>query len=172
LLALEGREATLEAPKGFEETDVWPILGEHLTGSSLFDWLAERIAEVEQAVGELPSIALFVHGENFIDALVEGLAPRLAERNIRVVGCKDGRVVGDELEVRVFDVRHIKGLEFEAVFLVGVDQFALEMPDLFERFVYVGTTRAATYLAITCEEALPLYFEPARDCFRTDGWPV
>jgi DNA helicase IV len=72
----------------------------------------------------------------------------------------------------VFDVRHIKGLEFEAVFLVAIDCLALQMPDLFERFVYVGTTRAATYLAITCEGMLPPYFEPARNCFRIDGWRV
>ncbi len=97
----------------------------------------------------------YVAGDTQVDPLVDGLGPLLADRNIRVVGCKDGRVVGDALEVRVFDVRHIKGLEFEAVFFVGIDRLAERLPDLFDRFFYVGVSRAATYLGVTCEGHLP-----------------
>jgi len=32
--------------------------------------------------------------------------------------------MGNENDVRVFDIQHIKGLEFEAVFFVGVDRLA------------------------------------------------
>ena len=35
---------------------------------------------------------------------------------MQVSACPDGKVVGQETAVRVFDVQHIKGLEFEAVF--------------------------------------------------------
>lgn len=107
-----------------------------------------------------------------IDGLVNGIRPLLAERNIPVAGCKEGKFVGYEREVRVFDVQHIKGLEFEAVFFVGADGLAKRLPDLYHRFVYVGMTRAATYLGVTCEGPLPSGLEPLRPHFGTDDWAV
>lgn len=162
---------TITPPSGgAEDVEAWPLIGEGLSGDSLAAWLAHRIAEVEQTIGRLPSIAVFVDGESRIDPLVESTQGLLAERNIRIVACKDGRVVGDALEVRVFDVRHIKGLEFEAVFFVGVDRLAEEIPDLFHRFVYVGVTRAATYLGVTCEADLPERLASVRPYFRAADW--
>jgi superfamily I DNA/RNA helicase len=149
---------------------VWPLLAENFKGDPLAKWLGERIVEIEEAVGRLPSIAVFVSADEFIDPLVKDLVLFLAPHNINVVGCKEGRVVGDALEVRVFDIHHIKGLEFEAVFFVGIDKLADALPDLFHRFIYVGATRSATYLALTSEGSLPTYLEPIRNCFRTDGW--
>jgi len=61
-----------------------------------------------------------------------------------------GQTVGQDNDVRVFDVQHIKGLEFEAVFFVDVDELAERLPTLFDRYLYVGATRAATYLGLTC----------------------
>jgi hypothetical protein len=171
LAALDGgREVTTKAPRGSEEADVWPLLGEGLSEGSLAAWLAERIDEVERAIGRLPSIAVFVDGDDLIDPLVKGTQAILAERNIPIVGCKEGRVVGDAREVRVFDIQHIKGLEFEAVFFVGIDSLAQRIPDLFQRFFYVGVTRAATYLGLTCNGILPRALEPVRSHFRTDNW--
>ena len=115
-------------------------------------------------------MAIFVDGDTQIDPLVEPLTHLLRGSHIRVVGCKEGRVVGDEDEVRVFDIQHIKGLEFEAVFFVGLDVLASRLPDLFERYFYVGASRAATYLAVTCEERLPLQLERARDHFDAGVW--
>lgn len=160
----------IRAPEHGEDADVWPLLAEQCTGDRLATWLTDRISEVERAVGKLPSIAIFVDGEALIDPLVELIHPRLAEHNIPVVGCKDGRVVGDNLEVRVFDVRHIKGLEFEAVFFVGIDRLAERLPDLFDRFFYVGASRAATYLGVTCDGHLPATLEPVRGHFSTGDW--
>jgi hypothetical protein len=74
--------------------------------------------------------------------------------------------------VRVFDVRHIKGLEFEAVFFVGVDRLATHTPDLFLRFFYVGASRAATYLGVVCEKDLPASLESVRDHFSTGDWTI
>ncbi len=68
------------------------------------------------------------------------------------------------------EVRHIKGLEFEAVFFIGVDRLAERMPDLFDRFLYVGVTRAATYLGVSCEHRLLLELERLREHFQTVGW--
>jgi superfamily I DNA/RNA helicase len=68
-----------------------------------------------------------------------------------MLACRDGRVIGQEMDVRVFDVQHIKGLEFEAVFLIAVDRLALRERDVFEKYLYVGATRAATFLGMTLE---------------------
>jgi hypothetical protein len=171
LAALDGdSKVTTKAPRGSEEADVWPLLGEGLSEDKLAAWLAERIHEVERAIGRLPSIAVFVDGDGLIDPLVKATQSILAERNIPIVGCKEGRVVGDAREVRVFDIQHIKGLEFEAVFFVGIDGLARRIPDLFQRFFYVGVTRAATYLGLTCDGTLPGRLEPVRSHFRTDSW--
>lgn len=75
-----------------------------------------------------------------------------------------------EGQERVFDIQHIKGLEFEAVFFVGIDGLAQRIPDLFQRFFYVGGTRAATYLGLTCGGVLRARLEPVRSHFRTDTW--
>jgi len=91
-------------------------------------------ASAQVAIGRLPSIAVFVDGDDRIDPLVTATQRILAERNIPIVGCKEGRIVGDAREVRVFDIQHIKGLEFEAVFFVGIDGLARRIPDLFQRF--------------------------------------
>ncbi|WP_439401428.1 ATP-binding domain-containing protein [Bradyrhizobium sp. DASA03068] len=164
----EGRGT--DASKGSDESNAWPLLGERLSGLPSAQWLAKRIVEVEDAVGRLPSIAIFVDGDDLIDPLAGALQPLLAERNIPVAGCKEGKVVGDEREVRIFDVKHIKGLEFEAVFFMGVDGLAQRIPDLYRRLVYVGMTRAATYLGVTCEQKLPAELEALRPHFGTDSW--
>jgi UvrD-like helicase C-terminal domain len=86
------------------------------------------------------------------------------------MGYKGGLVVGDVREVRIFDVQHIKGMEFEAVFFLDIDQLAERIPGLFLRFLYVGVTRAATYLGVTCEKALPKPLELVRSHFATTSW--
>lgn len=152
-------------PSESDEADAWPLLAEGLSGAPLGTWLADRILEVEQAIGWLPSIAVFVDGDDLIDPLVSATRAALAERTISIVGCKEGRVVGDSSEVRVFDIQHIKGLEFEAVFFIGIDGLARRLQDLFQRYLYVGVTRAATYLGVTCEGRLPAPLEPLRSHF-------
>ena len=153
-----------------DRQEVLPLLAENLDGTSLAMWLAERISEIESAIGEVPSIAIFVDGDAHIDPLVEVARPLFSERSLQIIGCKGGRDIGDAQEIRVFDIQHIKGLEFEAVFFVGVDSLAKRLPDLFERYLYVGVTRAATYLAVTCKGALPSQLEPVRPFFLNGDW--
>jgi DNA polymerase III delta prime subunit len=150
--------------------DPLPLLAEHLTGEELAAWLAERILEVERSVGSLPSIGIFVDGEDRIDPLVASIRPRLTERSLKIVGCRDGRDVGNVQEVRVFDIQHVKGLEFEAVFFVAADSLAGRLPDLFDRYIYVGVTRAATFLGITCEGGLPNNLEYIRPVLSSSTW--
>jgi superfamily I DNA/RNA helicase len=157
-------------PDHVQEANVAPLLAEDVGGARLAAWLNNRIGEVEQAVGKVPSIAIFVDGDEQIDPLLGHLRPMLEKRNVEVVGCKEGRVVGAEGQVRIFDVQHIKGLEFEAVFFVGVDGLAKRVPDLFDKFLYVGTTRASTYLGVTCEGRLPARLEALRPLLSTGDW--
>ena len=163
-------EIKTDPPRSDEETDVWPLLGEKLSGNELAQWLSDRIHEVEKGIGWLPSIAVFVDGDDKIDPLLAATQPLLRERNIPIMGYKGGLVVGDAREVRIFDVRHIKGMEFEAVFFVGIDRLAERIPDLFLRFLYVGVTRAATYLGLTCETVLPKRLEPVRSHLANANW--
>jgi DNA helicase IV len=74
--------------------------------------------------------------------------------------------IAKDNDVRVFDVQHIKGLEFEAVFFVGIDKLAARHPLLFDKYLYVGATRAATYLGLTCASVeLPSKIKPLEDSF-------
>jgi DNA helicase IV len=68
--------------------------------------------------------------------------------------------------VRVFDVQHIKGLEFEAVFFVGADLLAENIPELFDKYLYVGATRAATFFGITCHNTAPKLINNLRSSFQ------
>ena len=154
------------SPADAEDADVWPLLAEGLDGwRQVGEWLAGRIIEVERAVGRLPSIAVFVDGEASVTALADAARPFLEQHSVPIVACRDGRDVGDAQEVRVFDVRHIKGLEFEAVFFVGIDELARSMPQVFDRYLYVGITRAATYLGVTCQRELPEELRRLRQFF-------
>ena len=114
------------------------------------------------------SAYIFVNSEEDVIPLAEQLDRLLIENNLRVVACSQGQIVGQDTDIRVFDIQHIKGLEFEAVFFVGIDQLAALHPALFDKYLYVGTTRAATYLGVTCDGALPPAIESLRAHFGQD----
>lgn len=164
---MDGEASELTAPNGVEDVNIPPLLLEGSGLEQVASWLSDRIREIERNLRQCPSVAIFVDGDEQIDPLVALLRPLLMARNLSVVGCKEGKVVGTEQEIRVFDLRHVKGLEFEAVFFVAIDRLAERQPELFDKFVYVGATRAATYLGITCERRLPSRLEPLRTHFRT-----
>jgi hypothetical protein len=139
------------------------------TQASLVAWIAERIREIERFVRKMPSIAIFVKDDQEIQSLAEALNRALQDDNIQVEGCLGGKAVGQETDVRVFAVQHIKGLEFESVFFVGLDRLMQAHPDLYDKYLYVGATRAATYFGLTCEQALPQSLSALRPMF-VSGW--
>lgn len=160
-----GSEQDASLPSEVNNEGVAPALLEHGSNVQVLHWLAERIREIEQFLGQLPSTAIFVNSEAEVEPIALALNEALAEQNIQVVACREGQAVGQESNVRVFDVQHIKGLEFEAAFFVGIDQLAALRPELFDKFIYVGATRAAQYLGMTCAGALPAPLEPLRRHF-------
>lgn len=136
-------------PEHVDKDGVDPVLGRGLSGDELVTWLAHRILEIERLTTKLPSIAILVNREEEVQALADALEVRLSVQNIHCAACHGGQVRGSEQDVRVFDVQHIKGLEFEAVFFVAIDELARIKPTLFDKFLFVGTTRAAMYLGLT-----------------------
>lgn len=169
--AVGGTEQHASLPAHMDTTGVAPALCEHASNTeTVVAWLADRIREIERFVGQLPSTAIFVNTEDDVAPIAEALNDALAEHNIQVMACREGQAVGQESNVRVFDIQHIKGLEFEAVFFVGIDQLATLHPALFDKYLYVGTTRAATYLGVTCVGALPKAIEGLRNHFGQGGW--
>lgn len=107
-----------------------------------------------------------MNSEEEIRPIATALGDVLMEQNIRVIPCPDGQVRGQDSAVRVLNVHHIKGLEFEAVFFIGVDRLAERLPSLFDKYLYVGATRAATYLGITCEGQLPAIMSRLENLFE------
>lgn len=167
--AVGGTEQNVSLPAHVDSGGVAPALLEHATEPAIVvSWLANRIREIERFVGQLPSTAIFVNAEDDVAPVAEALNEALSEHNIQVIACREGQAVGQESNVRVFDIQHIKGLEFEAVFFVGIDQLAALHPALFDKYLYVGTTRAATYLGVTCDGALPPAIESLRAHFGQD----
>lgn len=167
--AVGGTEQNASLPAHMDSMGVAPALLEHATNAeTIVGWLADRIREIERFVGQLPSTAIFVNTEDDVAPVAEALNTALAEHNIQVIACREGQAVGQESNVRVFDIQHIKGLEFEAVFFVSIDQLATLHPALFDKYLYVGTTRAATYLGVTCQGSLPSAIESLRPHFCQD----
>jgi hypothetical protein len=159
-----GDVATLPADMDFEGES--PALIEGCSEqASLVAWIAERIREIERFVGKLPSIAIFVRNDQDVQPLAEALNRALEDSNIQAEACLGGKAVGQETDVRVFAVEFIKGLEFESVFFVGVDRLKQSYPDLYDKYLYVGATRAATYLGFTCEGSLPDSLASLRQLF-------
>lgn len=166
---LGGAEQHVSLPLNVDSEGRPPALLENVSDAmDTVLWLAERIREVERFLGQLPSTAVFVNAEDEVQGLADSLSAELEDSNIRVVACPKGQVMGQDNDIRVFDIQHIKGLEFEAVFFVGIDRLAVKQPALFDKYLYVGATRAATYLGLTCEESLPPAMNELRTHFTTD----
>lgn len=144
-----------ELPKESTHEGVKPALFEHASEDEGAAWIAQRIVEVEQAVRKMPTIAVLVNTEEQVKPMAEQLTAHLEAISLKAVACEEGKALGEGADVRVFNVQHIKGLEFEAVFFAGVDRLAEQKPELFDRYLYVGATRAATYLGLLCYQGLP-----------------
>jgi len=172
LKALDGDLQTLgKLPVDSVHTGVPPVLLENSSDiESTANWLADRIGDVEKILQQkMPTVAVLVNSEDKVKPMADALNNHLDENNLKAVPCFEGQSLGEGTDVRVFDVKHIKGLEFEAVFFAGVDELLKQQKELFSRYLYVGTTRAATYFGITCDSHLPQELGSLKTMF-TDKW--
>ena len=167
--AVGGTVSNVTLPAEVDNDVAAPVLLENGSTEETVKWLADRIVDIERfVVNQLPSIAVFVNSEEEVDSTAKALEALLGEHNIPVMACREGQAVGRESSVRVFDIQHIKGLEFEAVFFLGVDRLAELQPELFDKYIYVGTTRAAAYLGLACAGELPAQLSSVRRHFMAD----
>jgi DNA polymerase III delta prime subunit len=168
--AFGGDASTVQLPQGVNSNAVAPVLAENVESEQeMARWVAARIREIARMVDQLPSIAVLVPAERYVEGISALLRRELQIDNVAVEACHDGQTVGTSEQVRVFDVQHIKGLEFEAVFFVGADDLSRAEPTLFDKYLYVGTTRAATYLGLTCRGSLPSQLSSLRGHFA-ESW--
>jgi DNA polymerase III delta prime subunit len=164
LAKVMNRPEIINLPPGTHCEAVRPVLlQQYVDTDTLCEWLRMRVLEIERTLGKLPSIAILVNDEARVSTLASALDDVLSEHNIRCVACPSGQAMGNDNDIRVFDIQHIKGLEFEAVFFTDIDDLALRHPDLFDKYLYVGATRAATYLGIACRQELPQKLAPLVD---------
>lgn len=172
LLRLQGADINVDVdalgkvPEESAHEGVNPVLYEFAGEEGGTHWIAERIKEVEKSVQQLPTIAVLVNSEQEVKPTAERLSRYLEDVNLSAVACEEGKALGEGTDVRVFDIQHIKGLEFEAVFFAGIDGLAQEKPELFDRYLYVGATRAATYLGLVCNAGLPEKLASLRNSFN------
>ncbi|ARU18470.1 ATP-binding domain-containing protein [Croceicoccus marinus] len=151
LAELQGAEFDDAAPDYGENLGYDPVQGVSLdSDAARADWLVARIKEVQVlSDGNLPTIAVLVPNQGQLPGLTAALNASLADLSLKAKAYADGEAIGKSNDIRVFPIEHIKGLEFEAVFFLDVDRLAEERPELFDRYIYVGATRAATYLGLT-----------------------
>lgn len=153
-------ETTIEGPRIAE--GYAPVVHvSKLGGTDQSHWIASRIVEIDSIHTDLPSIAVFVPREDLVVPVADELRQALQDTNIEVMPCLGGQVLGLDRHVRVFAVEHIKGLEFEAAFFHSLNDLAVNEPDLFDKYLYVGATRAATFLGLSCDGRLPGLLEQA-----------
>lgn len=152
-----GDTSTLgQLPESSTHEGFQPALVENLGDiAKAADWIASRIKQIEITVDKLPTIAVLVNDEAEVKPMAKALTDALEDVSLKAVACEEGKSLGEDVDVRVFDIQHIKGLEFEAVFFAGIDKLAEQKPELFDRYLYVGATRAATYLGIVSFDSLP-----------------
>lgn len=165
-----GPAVEVVVPQEYEDSCVCPALLIQNDEHKATKWIADQILEIGNTLKTMPSIAVLVNNEKSVFDVADKLQTQLKHRNIKVEPCYEGKFKGQEHNVRVFDVQHIKGLEFEAVFFVNVDELENQVGELFAKYLYVGATRAASYLGITSRsENLPKELAKVRDMF-VDSW--
>lgn len=153
---LDGSSQQVSLPDFNDIEGIAPVWGKGLASvEAKADWLRKRIGEIEARENKLPSIAVLVNSEGDIEPLATELSKLLNDINYSAEACKDGKSIGSEKTIRIFDIQHIKGLEFQAAFILDMDALIQKKPTLFNKYLYVGATRAATYFGLTFAGGVP-----------------
>ena len=132
-------------------------------------WISERIEEVFRAYGDnLPSIAIFVTDKGYIPRFMERLqdADFFKKKRIKVLDGTDKDTVSDK-HICVYPIDVVKGMEFDVVFFHNIDKF--DNDDILKRYIYVGVSRAAFFLAVTMvqdKSEISKYFVRNKDWFN------
>lgn len=148
-----------------------PLKFDTTTGVDVGQWVTDRILEIYQIHGgKLPSTAIFVAQDDQIPAALEAIQESLDENSISIKGCPRGEILGSEGKVRIFSIKYIKGLEFESVFFLDINKIASSDPQLFDKYIYVGLTRAASFMGVTYEGKFPHKIKKIESYFLDSSW--
>lgn len=172
--ATTGSEAPTRSPYPPSEHDPPPLLHVGIDLGDCADWIAQRVVEIRRSYDDhIPTIAILVPDEASVNTVAQAVeeAPSLGP-NVEIDPCPNGRVLGEGSSVRVFNVEHIKGIEFEAAFFHDMGAIAGRFPQLAEKLLYVGLSRASLYLGITAIGEVPQVLDPIGDSLMDGDWSV
>ena len=169
-----GLEAPIKSPYQRSEFDPHLLFHDATDLQDCADWMAARILEIRASYddqGEVPTIAVLVPDEGAVHGLARAFeeSPYLPG-NVEIDPCPDGRVLGAGASVRIFNVEHIKGLEFEAAFFHDMGKIATRFPKLADKLLYVGLSRASLYLGITVIGGMPDVLAPLANDLVDGDW--
>nr|HNH45033.1 ATP-binding domain-containing protein [Agitococcus sp.] len=173
-------EAKSVLPKFVDFDGLSPVLGEYLESvEDTAEWITERINEIETLINSMndggermfPSIVVLVKDEDDVMKMTDALNESLADFSLKASACLQGQSLGEAHDIRVCSIEYIKGLEFEAVFFIDIDKLIESHPTLYNKFLYVGATRAANYLGLTCVNKLPENLDDLRGNFAKN-WSI
>ena len=155
------------------EHDPPPLLHVGIDLQDCADWIARRVVEIRRSYDDdriIPTIAVLVPDESSVDTLAQAIeqAPALGG-NVEIDRCHGGRVLGEGASVRIFNVEHIKGIEFEAAFFHDMGAIESRFPKLASKLLYVGLSRASLYLGVTAIGNVPQVLDPLVDDLVVDG---
>lgn len=171
ILKLDGLNIpNISLPNRLNSLGVAPVWKSNLSSpSKIAGWLNDRIREIDQHYQKTITIAILLNDESQADEISKLLNSYMVDISIKAVVCKDGNFIGNDKDVRLYHIKHIKGLEFEASFFVGLDETVEMYPHLFMKYLYVGASRAANYLGITFNGEIPTIFDSLGQHF-VENW--
>lgn len=112
------------------------------------EWISARILECVRKFGVVPTTAIFTKDKETGEKLKKAMddCDELMDAGLKVKVCSES-TLEEPKTIRIFPIDEVKGMEFEAVFFYDIDD--LESASLVNRFLYVGISRAAMWLAVT-----------------------
>jgi len=168
-----GQKAPFASAFHLNETDPEPLKFNSQNDNELLgQWISDRIVEIFNINKSLPSTAIFVSDDDQIDQAIKIIEKPLNENSIEIKGCQKGEILGSENKVRIFSVKYIKGLEFESVFFLNINEISERVPKLVDKYLYVGLSRAASFLAITYNNSFPDEIKHVENYFIEGNWKI
>jgi hypothetical protein len=165
-----GERANFRSAYELREEDPPALLLKSSGSKPVGPWLTERICEIfEISNRHLPTTAILVPTSEDVEVISEEIGDLLQENGLELESSSSGQALGDTARIRVFSVEYIKGLEFEAVFYVGLDKMAEVHQELLEKYVYVGLSRARSFLGVTYQKRFPDRLKCIKQYFDQGG---
>lgn len=135
-----------------------PTIVQKDTHDEVSDWLESQIINVYSMYGnKIPSVAIFAESDDEVIKLAKALqgSDRLLDVGITVRHSTSDSELVPDAQVCVYNIKNIKGLEFEAVFFTNIDCLDVSDEELLQKYLYVGLSRAAYYLGVSYKKELP-----------------